>query len=386
MIERDLFGAEHRVFRDTVARFVRDELLPHHDAWESAGCVPHEPWLKAGAAGLLGCNMPERYGGSAGGFLYTAIVVEEMSRALATGPLFWIHSDIIAPYILHWGTDAQKERWLPRLVNGEVRSTVALTEPGAGSDLAAISTTARRDGGDWVINGQKVFISGGHSAELAVVAAKTDPAAGSRGISLFLVETDRPGFERGRKLQKLGLRGQDTAELFFHDLRIPAENLLGTENRGFHQLMKGLAGERVLQAIRSQAVAEAAIEWTVEHVCNRRVFGQRLADLQNTRFKLGELTAQTSAMRVYVDRLISLQAQGLLDGVEAAKAKLVTSELHCKVVDECLQLFGGSGFMLEMPIARAYADARGAKIMGGSVEVMKEIIGRDLLGDARRAA
>lgn len=386
MIPRTIFGPEHEVFRDNVARFVREELTPYHADWEAAGEVPHDAWLKAGAAGLLGCNMPERFGGSEGGFRYTAIVVEEMSRALVTGPLFWIHSDIIAPNVLHWGTEAQKQTWLPRLISGEVRATIALTEPAAGSDLAGIRTTARRDGDEWVINGQKVFISGGHCAELAVVAAKTDPEAGARGVSMFLVETDRPGFERGRRLEKLGLRGQDTAELFFNDLRIPAGNLLGTENRGFHQMMRGLAAERTLQAVRSQAVAEAAIEWTIEHVCERRAFGQRLADMQNTRFKLAELSAQTSAMRVYVDRLIDLQDRGELDGIEAAKAKLVTTDLHCRVVDECLQLFGGSGFMLDMPIARAYADARGAKIMGGSMEIMKEIIGRDLLAADRRAA
>ncbi len=386
MIPRTLFTGEHELFRDQVRRFIASEVTPHHAAWEKAGIVPRSLWHEAGKLGLLCTGVPAEYGGAGGDFLFGAIMIEEMARAGATGPTFYLHSDVVAPYLVHYGTEAQKQRWLPPMATGEVVVALGMTEPSGGSDVAAMRTTARREGDDYVINGQKVFITAGFSADLLVLACKTDPSAGARGVSLILVETDRPGFQRGRMLDKIGCRAQDTAELFFSDLRVPVGNLLGQEGRGFHQLMKELSQERMVQAIRAIASSEAALEWTVDYVTQREMFGQTLADFQNTQFKLAEMKAELTMQRVFVDRCIELHLRDELDSVDAAMAKLVSAELQGKVMDQCLQLFGGWGYMTEFPIARAFVDARMGRIGGGSVEVMKQIIARSMLPDNRKRA
>ncbi len=384
MIPRTLFSEDHAIFREMVIRFIAVEITPRHGEWEKAGIVPRSLWKKAGEAGLLCCAIPEEYGGMGGDFLHGAILIEEMARAGATGPTFYLHSEIIAPYILHYGSEDQKRHWLPRMAAGDVITALGMTEPSGGSDVQNIKTSAIRDGGDYVINGQKVFITAGHSADLLMLACKTDPQAGGRGISLVLVETDRPGFQRGRLLEKIGCKAQDTAELFFSDLRVPAANLLGGEGKGFSMLMQELAQERLVQAIRAVASSEAALEWTVDYTVQRNMFGQTLADFQNTQFKLAEMKADLAAQRVFVDRCIELHLKGQLDGVDAAMAKLTTTELQGKVMDQCLQFFGGWGYMTEYPIARAFVDARMARIGGGSIEVMKQIIARSMLPDKRK--
>ena len=381
MIPRTLFSAEHELFRDQARRFIDTEIMPHHAGWEADGIVPRAAWLKAGAAGLLCTEVPDEYGGGGGDFLFGAIMIEEMARAGATGPTFYLHSDIVAPYLVHYGTEKQKRRWLPRMATGEVITALGMTEPSGGSDVQAMRTTAIRDGEEYVINGQKVFITAGFNADLVVLACKTDPKARAKGVSLILVETDRPGFQRGRRLEKIGCKGQDTAELFFADLRVPVSNLLGEEGRGFYQLMKELAQERLVQAIRAVASSEAALEWTVDYTQQRKMFGQTLADFQNTQFKLAEMKAELVMQRVFVDRCIALHLDGALDAVDAAMLKLVSTEMQGRVMDQCLQLFGGWGYMTEYPIARAFVDARLGRIGGGSVEVMKQIIARSMLPD-----
>lgn len=384
MIPRTLFSAEHEIFRDSVRRFIAEDIAPHHAAWEQAGIVPRETWLKAGAAGFLCTEVPEEYGGAGGDFLYGAIMIEEMARAGTTGPTFYLHSEIISPYLVRYGTEAQKQRWLPAMARGEAITALGMSEPSGGSDVAAMKTSAIRDGDHYVVNGQKVFITAGFNADLVVLACKTDPKAGARGVSLLLVETDTPGFERGRKLEKIGCKAQDTAELFFQDMRVPVANLLGEEGRGFYQLMQELPQERLVQAIRAVASAEAAIAWTLDYAVQRKMFGQTLADFQNTRFKLAEMRADTLSQRVFVDRCIELHLKRELTAVDAAMLKLTTTELQGRVMDQCLQLFGGWGYMWEFPIARAFVDARLGRIGGGSVEVMKEIISRDMMPDNGR--
>ncbi len=379
MISRTLFTPEHDAFRDTVRRFIEEHVTPFHAEWEKAGQVPRSLWKKAGELGLLCVNAPEAYGGLGADFMYSAILVEEMARAGATGPTFYLHSDIVAPYLVDFGTEEQKRKWLPRMASGEVVVALGMSEPSGGSDVQNIRTQAIRDGDEYVINGQKVFITNGHSADLLLLACKTDPKQKAKGVSLILVETDRPGFTRGRKLEKIGCKAQDTSELFFSDLRVPVSNLLGTEGGGFGILMTQLAGERLIQAIRAVSAAEAALEWTRAYVADRKMFGQTLADFQNTRFTLANLHAQVLAQRVFVDRCIALHAEGQLDAVDAASCKLVTTDLQFKVMDECLQLFGGWGYMWEYPIARAFADARMCRIGGGTAEVMKQIIANSLL-------
>jgi acyl-CoA dehydrogenase len=384
MIPRTLFSADHDLFRDTVRRFIEAEITPHHAQWEKTGQTPRELWRKAGETGLLCVNVPEEYGGMGGDFLHSVIMMEEMARAGATGPTFYLHSDIVAPYLVDFGSEEQKRRWLPKMATGEVVVAVGMTEPSSGSDLQGMRTTALRDGDDYVINGQKVFITNGHSADLLVLACKTDPKAGGKGVSLVLVETDRPGFQRGKRLEKIGCKAQDTAELFFSDVRVPVSNLLGEEGRGFVHLMTQLTQERLIQTVRAVAASEAMIGWTIEYVSERKMFGQKLADFQNTQFKLAEMHAEVMAQRVLVDRCIELHLQGKLDPVDAAAAKMSTTETQGKVADQCLQLFGGWGYMWEYPIARAYADARMTRIGGGATEVMKQIVGRSLLPATRK--
>ncbi|MEH2476549.1 acyl-CoA dehydrogenase [Nitrobacteraceae bacterium AZCC 2161] len=378
MIQRSLFREEHEIWRATVRRFVEKEIVPFHAQWEHDGIVPRELWLKAGTQGMLCCTVPEEYGGLGLDYLFDVVVFEELWRVGASGPGFLIHTDLVATYIRSFGTEEQKLHWLPKMVRGEAIGSLGMTEPHAGSDLKAVRTQAVRDGNEFVINGQKVFISNGQLCDVVVLATKTNNAAGANGITLFLVESDREGFNRGRNLEKLGMKAQDTSELFFENVRVPPSNMLGAEGRGFPQMMTKLAQERLAQAIRSATVTETVIEWTVDYTSERKAFGQTIADFQNTQFVLADLKARATMARVFTDKCIDLFMQGRLDAVDAAMAKLVTSELHCETVDKCLQLFGGWGYMWEYPICRAYADARVVKIAGGSVEVMKTIIARDM--------
>jgi acyl-CoA dehydrogenase len=378
MIERSLFQPEHDMWRETVRRFIEKEIVPHHEQWEKDGIVPRELWLKAGEAGLLCCTVPEEYGGLGLDYLFDVVVFEELWRVGASGPGFLIHTDLVATYILTFGSEEQKRHWLPKMVRGEAIGSLGMTEPHAGSDLKAIRTRAERDGDDFVINGQKVFISNGQMCDVIVLATKTDSAAGAKGVTLFLVDAALPGFQRGQNLDKLGMKAQDTSELFFDNLRVPAGAMLGGEGQGFALMMTKLSQERLAQAIRSATVVETVIDYTVSYTSERKAFGQTIADFQNTQFVLADLKARSVAARVFTDKCIDLFIQGRLDPVDAAMAKMVTSELHCETVDKCLQLFGGWGYMWEYPIARAYADARIVKIAGGSIEVMKTIISRDL--------
>ncbi len=384
MIQRTLFNEEHEAFRDTVRRFIDKEIAPYHAQWEEAGIVPRELWIKAGAAGMLCCTIPEEYGGLGLDYLFDVIVFEEMARSGFTGPGFLIHCDLVATYIKSFGTEEQKRHWLPRMVSGEAIGSLGMTEPHAGSDLKAIRTRAVRDGDDFVINGQKVFISNGQMCDVLVLATKTDAAAGAKGVTLFLVDTSLPGFRRGKNLSKLGMKGQDTSELFFDDLRIPASAMLGQEGKGFELMMTKLAQERLAQAIRSATVCETVVDYTQAYTAERKAFGKTIGDMQNTQFKLAELKTEAVVGRTFTDRCIALFMEDKLDAVDAAMAKMWLSNLHCRIVDECLQLFGGWGYMWEYPIARAYADARIVKIAGGSIEVMKHIIGRQMLDDYRR--
>jgi acyl-CoA dehydrogenase len=369
---------EHHAFRETVRRFVEREVVPHHREWEKQGRVPRALWREAGKLGFLCPAIPDEYGGGGGDFLLSTIVTEELCWAGATGPLFYLHSDIVAPYLLHYGSEAQKRRWLPRMASGETISGICMTEPGAGSDVAAIRTRARRDGGDWVISGQKIFISNGQIADLFVVAAKTDPDAGPKGVSLILVESDRPGFARGRNLEKIGMHAQDTSELFFDEVRVPASNLLGAEGKGFGYLMQQLPQERLLVAIGAVAAAEAAIRWTLDYVRDRKAFGAPLAEKQHVRFALTEAHTEVTVGRTFLDHCIALHLEGKLDAATASMAKYWLSDMQNRVIDACLQLHGGYGYMWEYPIARAWADARVQRIYGGANEIMKEIIARKL--------
>lgn len=378
MLPRAMFTEEHEMFREQVRRFVDKEVVPHHDQWERDGVVSRDLWRAAGEAGLLCCEVPEEYGGPGGDFLHSAIVVEELARAGTTGPAFYLHSDIVAPYLLAYGSEDQKRHWLPRMVSGETILAVAMTEPAAGSDLQGMQTRAVKDGNHFVINGQKVFISNGQLADLVVLAAKTNPDEGAKGISLILVEREREGFTRGRNLEKIGYHAQDTSELFFENVRVPITNLLGEENRGFIQLMEQLPQERLLIALRCATSIEAALDWTLAYTRERKAFGRAIADFQNTRFKLAEVKTRALATRAFTDQCLAAHVRGELDTATASAAKLFTTEQLAWVLDECLQLHGGYGYMREYPIARAWADARMSRIAGGSSEIMKEIISRAL--------
>ena len=388
MFERRLFQSEHEMFRTSVRKFIEKEIAPHHAQWERDGIVPRELWLKAGEAGLLCCTIPEAYGGLGLDYLFDVIVFEEMARSGFTGPGFLIHCDLVATYVKTFGTEQQKQRWLPKMVTGEAIGSLGMTEPHAGSDLRSIRTRAVRDGDDYVINGQKVFISNGQLCDVVVLATKTDTLPGGKSITLFLVDTTLPGFKRGKNLEKLGLKAQDTSELFFENLRVPADSMLGREGEGFTLMMTKLAQERLAQAIRSATVAEHLIDITVEYTSQRKAFGQTIGDFQNTQFKLAEMKTDAVVGRIFTDHCITQFMNNQLDEVDAAMAKMWLSNLHCRVADECLQLFGGWGYMWEYPIARAFADARIVKIAGGSIEIMKHIIGRSLFsqsaGDVKR--
>lgn len=378
MIERNIFSEEHEMWRESVRKFVEKEIVPHHDRWEKEGIVPRELWLKAGEAGMLCCTVPEEYGGLGLDYLFDAVVYEELWRIGASGPGFLIHTDLVATYILSFGSEEQKRHWLPKMVRGEAIGSLGMTEPHAGSDLKAVRTQAVRDGDEFVINGQKVFISNGQLCDVIVLATKTDSQAGAHGVTLFLVDAATPGFNRGQNLEKLGMKAQDTSELFFDNMRIPEGAMLGGEGEGFKLMMTKLPQERLAQAIRSATVTEVMIEWTVDYTAERQAFGQSIGDFQNTQFVLADLKARSVMARVFTDKCIDLFMKGELDPVDAAMAKMVTSELHCEAADKCLQLFGGWGYMWEYPICRAYADARIVKIAGGSIEIMKTIIAREM--------
>ena len=380
MIERSLFNADHQAFRDAFRRFMAREIAPYHEAWEEQGYVDREVWRKAGAAGYLGMTLPEDYGGAGADKLYSVIQMEELSAAGFTGIGFGLHSEIVAPYILQYGTEAQKRHYLPLLVSGEMIGAIAMSEPGAGSDLQGVSTTALvQPDGSYLLNGSKTFITNGWHADLVIVVAKTEPAAGAKGTSLLLVERGMPGFEKGKRLKKLGLKAQDTSELFFNNVRVPGDGLLGGEaqkNRGFICLMEQLPWERLQISVQAIASAQAAIDWTVDYVKQRKVFGQAVANFQNTRYTLAELQTQVQVARVFVDKCTELLVIGQLDTATASMAKYWCSDLQCRVMDECVQLFGGYGYMWEYPITRAYADARVQRIYGGTNEIMKEVISR----------
>ena len=378
MITRNVFRDDHEMFRATVRRFVERECLPRQAEWDEAGCVDRDTWRKAGKEGLLCTSLPEEYGGGGGDFGHCAVLIEELAAANVSGPGFYLHSDIIAPYIFRLGTEEQKRRWLPKCASGECILAIAMSEPGAGSDLKAIRTTAVRDGDEYVIKGSKTFISNGLNCDLVVVVAKTDPAAGAKGVSLLLVEADRPGFKKGRKLEKIGQEAADTAELFFDEVRVPAANLLGEANKGFAYLMQELAQERFIIAIASASKMEAMLAETIRYTKERKVFGQTVFDFQNTKFKLSDLKARATAMRIMVDYYLAEHLRRKLTVEEAAIAKLFTTETLCAGLDDMLQLHGGYGYMMEYPIARAFVDARVSRIYGGTSEVMRELISRGL--------
>ncbi len=379
MIERTLFTADHEAFRDSFRRFMDKEIAPFHAAWEEQGYVDREVWRKAGENGFLCMTLPEAFGGAGADRLYSVVQMEELARGGFSGIGYGLHSEIVAPYIAHYGTDEQKARYLPRLASGDMVGAIAMSEPAAGSDLQGVRTTAiKQADGSYRINGSKTFITNGWHADLVIVVTKTDPAAGAKGTSLFLVERGMPGFEKGQRLKKLGLKAQDTSELFFNDVRVGPGQLLGGEGRGFICLMEQLPWERLQIAIGAVAAAQAAIDWTVDYVKGRQVFGQAVAAYQNTRYTLAELQTEVQVARVFVDKCCELVLQDRLDTATASMAKYWCSDLQCKVMDECVQLFGGYGFMWEYPITRAYADARVQRIYGGTNEIMKEVISRGM--------
>ncbi|WP_028079349.1 acyl-CoA dehydrogenase family protein [Solimonas soli] len=374
--------AELTAWRDTVRRFLADEVAPHYEKWEKAGILPRELYLKLGAAGLLCVDAPDEYGGS-GAPLEFAFAIHEESARLGYMSLcsnMMMHSDIVAPYILHLGSEAQRRKYLPRMASGECFGALAMTEPGAGSDLQAIRTTATPDGDGWRLNGSKIFITNGQHCGVVIVAAKTDPKAGARGTSLFLVDADLPGFKRGRNLDKIGMHAADTSELFFDNVPLAPDSLLGRTGGGFGHLIDELPRERLMLAVAAVAHAEGALERTVEYVTTRKAFGAPVASFQNTRFELAKIKTDIEIHRAYYEKCRALYAQGKLGVTEAAIIKLATSEMEGRVVDACLQLFGGYGYMSEYPISRYWTDARIQRIYGGSNEIMKEVIARSLVG------
>lgn len=371
--------SEQQMFREAFRQFIEREILPFYQTWEEAGVVSRAVWQKAGVQGFLCMDVPEVYGGGgASDFRFNAIVTGELARAGASGVGFSIHNDMVVPYLRDLGDEEQKQRWLPKLATGESIGAVAMTEPNTGSDLAAVQTTAERRADHYLLNGQKTFISNGILNDLVVVVAKTNPAAGARGISLLVVERGMDGYERGRNLEKVGLHAQDTAELFFRDVRVPFTNLLGEENRGFAYLMKKLAQERLAIAIAAVAAAEAALAQTVAYVKQRTAFGKPVGSFQHSRFKLAEMQTEVEIGRVFVNDCVRLHNERALTAEKAAMAKWWTTDLQVRLVDQCVQLHGGYGYMLEYPIARAYVDARAQRIYGGTNEIMKEVIGRGM--------
>lgn len=378
-MKRDIFDADHESFRDTMRSFCEKEIEPNHALWEEASIVPREVWTKAGDLGLLGFMMPEEYGG--GGitdFRFNAIVQEELTRSGASGVGFALHTDLVSGYLLSYTTDEQKARWFPPFCSGEMITAIAMTEPGTGSDLQGIKTTAVKDGDHYVLNGSKTFISNGINADFIIVACKTDPEAGAMGVSLIVVERGMEGFERGRNLDKIGLKAQDTAELSFDNVRVPVTNLLGEEGHGFIYLMEKLPQERLTISVVAAAACRTMIDMTLEYVKERTAFGKPIGSFQNTRFVMAELETEARVAQVFVDRSITALNAGELTISEAAMGKWWTTELQKRTADACLQMHGGYGYMSEYPISKAFLDTRIQTIYGGTTEIMKEIIGRDL--------
>jgi alkylation response protein AidB-like acyl-CoA dehydrogenase len=379
MLPRQLFTSEHEAFRETVRKFYEKEVVPNIEKYEQQQHVDRDLWNKAGELGLLCSTMPEQYGGSGVDRLYSMILIEEQAYAMDSSTGFSLHSDIVANYINNFGNEAQKQQWLAKMATGETVTAIAMTEPGTGSDLQAVRTTAVSDGDDFVINGSKIFITNGYLCDMAIVVCKTgDNEKGSANLSLLIVEANLAGFSKGKPLNKIGMKGQDTCELFFDNVRVPKENLLGMEGMGFMMLMKELAWERMIVAIICQAGAEAAFAHTVQYTKERKAFGKAISTFQNTRFKLAELRTEIDFCRAYLDRCMELQLKDQLSIDAAAAAKYKISDMFSKVVDECLQLHGGYGYMLEYPIARAYIDNRANRIYAGTNEIMKELISRTL--------
>ncbi len=378
MMRRTIFDDDHELYRRAVREFIGVEITPYHDEWEQAGVVGRNAWEAAGAGGHLCHSVPEKYGGAGvGDFRFPVVLMEELAEVLASGPGFLVHSEMAVPYITENATDEQKERWLPGCVGGTLITAIAMSEPGTGSDLAGIKTWARRDGESYVLNGAKTFISNGQLADLVIVVARTadDP---HRGLSLMAVERGMGGFERGRNLDKVGMKAQDTSELFFHDVRVPAENLIGEEGAGFFYLMSGLERERMAIAVGAVATAAKALAITKEYVLERTAFGRPVGKFQNSRFLMAEMQTEVQIAQVFLDRCIMELVAGRLTADTAAMAKWWCTELQLRVADRCLQLHGGYGYMMEYPIARIYADSRAQTIYGGTTEIMKEIIGRGM--------
>jgi len=378
-MEQRLYEPVHDEFRELCRDFLAKEAVPHHPEWVKAGLVDRTVWRKAGAAGLLGMDVDEEYGG--GGqrdFRFNAVLVEEIVAAGCSGLGFGLHNDVVAPYLTELATGDQRKRWLPRFCSGEMITAIAMSEPGAGSDLAGVRTTAVRDGDSYVINGQKTFITNGELADLVIVVAKTDPTAGAHGVSLVVVERGMPGFDRGRRLDKVGLKANDTAELFFADCRVPADNLLGAENSGFYQLMANLPRERLSIAVAAVAASERILGMTLDYARERQAFGRPIGSFQHNRFVLAELDTEVTIARTFLNHCIAEYNEGRLSVTDAAKAKWWTTELQNRVADRSVQLHGGYGYMSEYPVAQAWLDSRVQTIYGGTTEIMKEIIGRGL--------
>jgi long-chain-acyl-CoA dehydrogenase len=380
-MRRNLYEAEHEALGETAREFIDRHVRPREADFIKARQIPRDVWVEAGKQGLLGLQVPEEYGGGGVGddYRFTAVVGEQLSGfSVALGSSYGIHADVNAPYLVKLTTEEQRQRWLPRYCRGELWTAIAMTEPSGGSDLAALKTTAVRDGDEWVINGSKTFITNGYTADLVILAARTDPAKGPRGISLFAVETGMPGFTRGRKLDKVGQPEADTAELFFQDVRVPQENLIGTQDNGFIHMMEHLPQERVGSALANLALTRSVLAETLTYVKERKAFGQAVGGFQHNKFLLAELTTKVEVSQSYVDDCVRAHVQGHLSAVDAAKAKWWTAQVQSEVLDACVQLHGGYGYMTEYRVARAWMDARVTKIWAGSNEIMKELIGRDL--------
>lgn len=378
MLSRDIFTSEHDMLRDAARKFFEREVAPHHAQWEKDGVAPRSVWKRAGEQGLLCVNMPEAYGGAGADRLAAAVLIEEQARLGLSGPGFSTHSDIVAPYINNYGTEAQKQKWLPAMVAGDMIGAIVMTEPAAGSDLRSIRTTAVRDGDELVINGQKTFITNGQCADLLVMATKSGASAGPKDLTLVVVDGARTGFSRGQNFHKIGMKAQDTCELFFDNVRIPASNVLGAEGQGFALLSKELAWERLQIAVGAVATCQAALGWTIDYTRERKAFGKAVAEFQNTRFRLAECKTEIQIAQVFVDRCLAEVNEDKLDATTAAMAKYWCTELMGRVLDTCLQLHGGYGYMWDYPIARAFADSRVHRIYGGSNEIMRELIARSL--------
>jgi alkylation response protein AidB-like acyl-CoA dehydrogenase len=378
MIPRTIFTEEHEMLREAARRFMETEVAPHNERWEEQGYVDRDIWRKAGAAGFLCASMPEQYGGAGGDKLYSVVLMEEQARVGCSGLGFGLHSEIVAPYIEHYGSEYLKSAYLPKMASGDMIGAIAMTEPGAGSDLQGVKSTAVRDGDHYILNGSKTFITNGWHADLVIVVAKTDPNAGAKGISLFVVDTSMAGFSKGKRLKKAGMKAQDTSELFFDNVRVPAANLLGEEGMGFKYLMQELPWERMQIAVTAIAAVEAGLEWTLAYTRERKAFKRPVSDFQTVAHALAEIRTELELGRVFVDRCLQLILDGQLDAATASMAKYWTTEMQFRALDRCVQLHGGYGYMWEYPITRAWADARVQRVYGGTNEIMKELISRNL--------